>query len=76
MAEPFPDVRDFRDQEEPCRFEGELYDCIVYGKVPEEIDGTFYRVVPDPQFAPKYADDVFINGDGAVDGKVFLHSHN
>jgi hypothetical protein len=45
-----------------------LYDCIVYGKIPQCIDGTFYRVMPDAQFAPKFHDDVFINGDGQVDG--------
>ena len=32
------------------------------------IDGTFYRVMPDPQFAPNFDDDIFINGDGQVDG--------
>jgi len=47
-----------------------LYDCIVYGEIPKCIDGTFYRVMPDAQFAPKFHDDVFINGDGQVDGTL------
>ena len=45
MAEPFPDSPFFRGPEAPGRFECELYDCIVYGKIPKEIDGTWYRVV-------------------------------
>jgi hypothetical protein len=40
----------------------------VHGEIPKCIDGTFYRVMPDAQFAPKFHDDVFINGDGQVDG--------
>ena len=40
----------------------------MYGEIPKCIDGTFYRVMPDAQFAPKFHDDVFINGDGQVDG--------
>ena len=68
MALPFPDSPFYRGAESPCRFEAEIYDCIVYGKIPECIDGTFYRVMPDAQYAPKFHDDVFINGDGQVDG--------
>ena len=40
----------------------------MHGEIPKCIDGTFYRVMPDAQFAPKFHDDVFINGDGQVDG--------
>jgi carotenoid cleavage dioxygenase-like enzyme len=40
----------------------------VHGEIPKCVDGTFYRAMPDAQFAPKFHDDVFINGDGQVDG--------
>ncbi len=36
----------------PCRFEGEVQNLEVYGEIPKEIDGTFYRVMPDPAFPP------------------------
>ena len=34
----------------PCRFEGEVQYLEILGSIPKEIDGTFYRVMPDPQF--------------------------
>jgi carotenoid cleavage dioxygenase-like enzyme len=36
----------------PCRFEGEINFLEVEGNIPKELDGTFYRVMPDPQFPP------------------------
>ncbi len=36
----------------PCRYEGEVQNLEVYGQIPKEIDGTFYRVMPDPAFPP------------------------
>ena len=41
----------------PCRFEGEIQHLEVRGDIPQEIDGTFYRVMPDPQFPPYLEDD-------------------
>jgi hypothetical protein len=40
--------------EAPCRFEGECFDLVVHGEIPKSINGTFYRVGPDPQVVPKY----------------------
>lgn len=34
----------------PVRFEGEINNLEVVGEIPKEIDGTFYRVMPEPQF--------------------------
>lgn len=34
----------------PVRFEGEINNLEVIGEIPKEIDGTFYRVMPEPQF--------------------------
>jgi carotenoid cleavage dioxygenase-like enzyme len=51
----------------PCRFEGELQNLeVTTGKIPLEIDGTFYRVMPDPQLPPFIEDDVWFNGDGNI----------
>jgi carotenoid cleavage dioxygenase-like enzyme len=41
----------------PCRVEGEVLNLEVYGEIPEDIDGTFYRVMPDPQFSPFIEND-------------------
>lgn len=57
------------------RFEAEVYNCMVRGQIPPQIDGTYYRVMPDAAWAPLYDDDVFINGDGAVDAVRIQHGH-
>jgi carotenoid cleavage dioxygenase len=60
------------------RIEGDIADIEIEGEVPAEMDGAFYRVHPDPQFAPRKAGDQFFNGDGMVtmfrikDGRVSL----
>ncbi|KAF2659041.1 carotenoid oxygenase [Lophiostoma macrostomum CBS 122681] len=50
----------------PFRFEGEVADVIVYGEIPPEIDGTFYRISLD-RFAAK-ENSVPIDGDGLISG--------
>lgn len=50
----------------PVRMEGDIADVEIEGEVPPEMDGAFYRVHPDPQFAPIKAGDQFFNGDGMV----------
>ena len=37
----------------PVRAEIDLVDCEVEGKLPPEINGTFYRVGPDFQYPPR-----------------------
>lgn len=56
----FPDTEYFRGFMEPCRFEGEVYDLETIGEIPKEINGTFYRNMPDPQVAPFARDDIVI----------------
>jgi hypothetical protein len=41
----------------PCRVEGEVRNLEVYGDLPKDIDGTFFRVMPDPQVVPFVEDD-------------------
>lgn len=71
----FPEVPFFQGPEAPCRFEAEVYNCVVRGKIPTEIDGTYYRCMPDWSWAPLYDDDVFINGDGAIDAIRIKDGH-
>ena len=41
----------------PCRMEGSISHLEVHGTIPEDIDGTFYRVMPDPQLPPFIEND-------------------
>lgn len=50
------------------RAEADLFDCEVEGTLPQDLDGAFYRVGPDPQYPkePKYAGDCYLDGEGHV----------
>jgi len=50
---------------EPLRIECECADLMIEGTIPEELDGTFYRIGPSPQFAPRGNYNP-LNGDGMV----------
>jgi hypothetical protein len=52
----FPPLPQFSGFMKPCRYEGEIQNLEVYGVVPPEINGTFYRVMPDPAF-PGFVED-------------------
>ena len=71
----YPKTPFFTGPEAPCRFEAEVYNCIVHGEIPKQVDGTYYRCMPDHQWAPLYEDDVFINGDGAIDAVRIKDGH-
>ncbi|KAH6699850.1 carotenoid oxygenase [Leptodontidium sp. MPI-SDFR-AT-0119] len=71
----FPTNGFFQGPEKPCRFEAEVYNCVVRGTIPKQIDGTYYRCMPDPQWAPLYEDDVFINGDGCINAVRIQDGH-
>lgn len=57
FRDAFPNGPQFSGFMKPCRVEGEVLNLEVYGEIPEDIDGTFYRVMPDPQFSPFIEDD-------------------
>src|SRR4051812_29734739 len=62
----YPDTPSFTGTLRPLRIEGDILDLEVEGDVPEQLHGTFHRVHPDAQFAPRFEDDQFFNGDGMV----------
>lgn len=72
----FPDNPGFTGTLRPLRLQGDILDMEIEGEVPAELNGAFHRVHPDNQFAPRFDDDQFFNGDGMVsmfrihDGKV------
>ncbi|KAG5765766.1 hypothetical protein H9Q72_006168 [Fusarium xylarioides] len=57
------------------RFESEVADMVVYGDIPKEINGTFYRMMIDPLY-PLMPNNPAIEGDGNIcalriqDGRV------
>jgi carotenoid cleavage dioxygenase-like enzyme len=71
----FPDLPMFTGVNAPCRIEAEIQDLEVEGEIPREIDGTFYRVAADHQFAPRFTNDVPFNGDGMVSMFRFERGH-
>jgi carotenoid cleavage dioxygenase len=67
MSVRFPsDNPSFRGASAPSRLECDLFELEYDGELPETLTGRFYRCGPDPQFVPRFADDVGINGDGMV----------
>ena len=66
MTTLFPGSPTFSTIDEPFRLEGSLYDLEVDGRIPAELDGTFFRIGPDQAFPPKMGDANPFNGDGFV----------
>jgi carotenoid cleavage dioxygenase len=50
---------------EPIREEYDLAQLTIEGEVPRDLDGTFYRIGPNPQFAPRGTYNP-LNSDGMV----------
>jgi carotenoid cleavage dioxygenase-like enzyme len=75
MARPYPNHPQLRGNFAPIRMECDVADVIIRGEMPEDLDVTYYRNGPDPQFAPR-GDHHWFGGDGMLhmfhiaDGKV------
>ncbi|KAK2616782.1 transcriptional regulatory protein rco1 [Conoideocrella luteorostrata] len=65
LTSTWPVAFDLAGSSLPCRIEGEIGDLVVLGKIPKEIDGTFYRVMSDP-FVPPNPKNVPLDGDGSI----------
>jgi carotenoid cleavage dioxygenase len=48
---------------------------LLNGSIPSELEGSFYRVAPDPQFPPIAEDDIWFNGDGIVTRFTFKNGN-
>jgi carotenoid cleavage dioxygenase-like enzyme len=54
MATPFPADHPYLTKGfEPIRIECDCEDLMVEGTIPEELNGSLYRIGPNPQFAPR-----------------------
>ncbi|KAL0471614.1 carotenoid oxygenase 1 [Neurospora intermedia] len=59
----------------PVRFEGEITNLEVVGEIPKSIEGTFYRVMPEPHLPSFIPNDPWFNGDGNISGFYFKDGH-
>lgn len=75
MTGPFPQTADFSGHNAPSRIECDIYDLVVEGTLPAELNGSWYRSVPDPQYPPLLGDDVYLSGDGMVSVFQFENGH-
>ncbi|HUN26669.1 MAG TPA: carotenoid oxygenase family protein [Steroidobacteraceae bacterium] len=75
MSRGFPRSMDFSGYNEPSRIECEVFDLVVEGTLPEEIRGSWYQTVPDPQFPPLLGHDTYLSGDGMVRMLRFAGGH-
>ena len=75
MTTPFPDTMDFAGYNRPSRIECDIYDLVVEGDLPKEIEGNWYRSIPDPPYPPMLGDDTFISGDGMISLFRFENGH-
>lgn len=62
----FPKSIHFTGLNTPVRIEASIRNLDVIGTIPDEIDGAFFRAVPDPAHAPMFEDDVVLSGDGMI----------
>jgi carotenoid cleavage dioxygenase-like enzyme len=66
MGRPFPQAPAFTGYNAPSRIEADIFDLTIEGELPAALEGVWYRMTPDPQFAPLLGDDFFISGDGMI----------
>ena len=50
----------------PMRFEADITDCEVIGRIPTDLNGAFVRVGGEWLYPPKFPDDAALNMDGYV----------
>ncbi len=62
----FPDTMEFTRLNRPIGIEWSASNLEVEGQIPPEINGAFFRAVPDPAFSPLFPDDSILSADGMV----------
>jgi carotenoid cleavage dioxygenase len=75
MTTKFPDSFDYQAFNAPMRTECDIYDLVVEGNLPKEINGQWYRTVPDPQYPPMLGHDTYLSGDGMISSFLFENGH-
>lgn len=75
MTTQFPASMDFGGFNAPSRIECDVYDLVIEGQLPAEINGSWFQTVPDPQYPPMLGHDTYLSGDGMVRLLRFENGH-
>lgn len=75
MTTRFPEMMDYDGFNAPSRVECDIFDLVVEGNLPSEINGSWYRSTPDPQYPPRLGQDTYISGDGMISVFRFENGH-
>jgi carotenoid cleavage dioxygenase len=68
----FPDTPEYTGLNTPIGEEYELRHLDVEGRVPADVEGTFFRAVPDPAYPPYMEDGgAVLSGDGMISAVRF-----
>ena len=63
----FPATPDYTGLNAPIAEEYELKSLAVEGRIPKDVEGSFFRATPDPAFAPYMEDSAAsLSGDGMI----------
>jgi len=62
----FPQTIHFIGTNTPRRVELSVRNLVVEGEIPAEVEGAFFRAVPDNAHAPMFDDDIALNHDGMI----------
>lgn len=62
----FPQSIHFIGTNTPRRVEMSVSNLAVEGEIPADVEGAFFRAVPDNAHAPMFADDIALNADGMI----------
>ncbi len=63
----YPDAPEFTGLNAPLGEEYEIPDLAVEGRIPADVEGVFFRAVPDPAFPPFMEDGAAVlSGDGMI----------
>lgn len=66
MTKPFPRHPQLTGNYAPLRMEGDAHDLIVRGELPDGLDGSLFRIGPNPQYPPRDRNHHWFAGDGMV----------
>ncbi len=58
----YPNTVEFNALNRPVRLEAAIRNLDVEGTIPREIEGAFFRAVPDPAHPPLFDDDIALSG--------------
>ena len=71
----YPNTVEFNALNRPVRLEAAIRNLDVEGTIPREIEGAFFRAVPDPAHPPLFDDDIALSGDGMVSRFLIEDGH-